>query len=971
MDSGLGGLIGSGARNQVTDCSWDVNISGQTDSEGGVGKTTSQLRTPTGYSGIYEGWNLDTDGNARSDDPWDFGSSAQYPVLKVDGPDSDTTATWQEFGNQRTVPDAPGEVVLTAPSNAQLTVTWTAPAWDGGSDIVAYDVRYILSSADASVDANWTVVDNAWSSGSLTYTTSGLTNSSEYLVQIRGVNAIGDGAWSDYAGTDYDTDNDRLIEVSNLAQLNAIRWDLSGSGSSSNPGYAAAFPDAPSGMGCADNRCRGYELVADLDFDTNDNGVADAGDAYWNDGAGWEPIGVAGTSRFSEYFDGNGHAISNLFINRPNTDYVGLFGGNASGGFIRNMGVESVNITGRDWVGGLVGVTGGGIYDIYTTGTVEGNRGVGGLVGYNAGVITTSYSTVSVAGVEYVGGLVGSLTGVITISYASGSVTGTLIGAGGLVGYAQHGSDAIATYASGSVSGQYLVGSLVGAFQDSEIIASYAYGAVDAPGSSGGFVGNAYRSVVANGYWDTQTTGRERSSGGVGKTTSELRTPVSYSGIYANWILNDSEKYRVLKVEDAWDFGTSAQYPVLKADLWDEDSTATWQEFGDQRTVPGPPSVLATTNAEGTYTVGWTPPERDGGSDVTAYDVRYILTSADPTSDANWTEEGDAWTSGSLEHAIEDLGTDNAYEFQVRAKNTIGNGPWSANARQGRPAKPTGLSPTPKNQRVILSWNDPNDRNIKNYQYRQKAGEEEFGAWEDVPGSDASSTSFIRTGLTNGTEYSFNIRAVNPRGNSPESDPVSATPNLLLPAKPTGLEAEAGHARVTLNWDDPGDSDIESYRYRQKEGEGTFGNWVDIADSGPSTSAHLIKGLTNGVLYTFQVRAQNDAGDGPASDSAEATPLESINANPEFGMDSVILEVSENTPPGGSVGVPVTAIDFESGILTYSLRGPDAPLFEIGGDTGQIVVGVETTLNYQISDRYSVSTPRLWWPPTRSVWLNP
>ena len=92
----------------------------------------------------------------------------------------------------------------------------------------------------------------------------------------------------------YDTDGDGLIEVSNLAQLDAIRYDPLGTGSPSpdnRAAYYGAFPGAVAGMGCPNGDCYGYELVADLDFDTNGSGQADAGDAYWNDGAGWEPIG--------------------------------------------------------------------------------------------------------------------------------------------------------------------------------------------------------------------------------------------------------------------------------------------------------------------------------------------------------------------------------------------------------------------------------------------------------------------------------------------------------------------------------------------------------------------------------------------------------------------------------------------------------------------------------------------------------
>ena len=114
-------------------------------------------------------------------------------------------------------------------------------------------------------------------------------------------------------GGDYDHDDEGLIEVRTLAQLDFIRYDLNGDsmvGIYAIEEYQSAFPGALDGMGCPADGCRGYELAASLDFDTNGNGEADAGDAYWNDGAGWEP----GSS--SPTFDGNRYTIANLYINR-------------------------------------------------------------------------------------------------------------------------------------------------------------------------------------------------------------------------------------------------------------------------------------------------------------------------------------------------------------------------------------------------------------------------------------------------------------------------------------------------------------------------------------------------------------------------------------------------------------------------------------------------------------------------------
>ena len=150
--------------------------------------------------------------------------------------------------------------------------------------------------------------------------------------------------------TSYDTDGDGLIEVSNLTQLNAIRWDLDGDGSPSSnaTGYNAAFPNAVAGMGCPDSGCSGYELVSDLDFDTNGNGRADAGDAYWNDGEGWVPIGDDFEAAFKTFFNGGGHTISNLYIDRRDAKYAGLFGNTGFSGSNSWVGLNN-NIGALPW----------------------------------------------------------------------------------------------------------------------------------------------------------------------------------------------------------------------------------------------------------------------------------------------------------------------------------------------------------------------------------------------------------------------------------------------------------------------------------------------------------------------------------------------------------------------------------------------------------------------------------------------
>ena len=89
-------------------------------------------------------------------------------------------------------------IIATTPGVASLTVTWAAPSMASGTNITAYDLRYIESAASDKSDANWTIVDNAWttSSGALSYQISGLTNGTQYDVQVRAVTADADGLWS-------------------------------------------------------------------------------------------------------------------------------------------------------------------------------------------------------------------------------------------------------------------------------------------------------------------------------------------------------------------------------------------------------------------------------------------------------------------------------------------------------------------------------------------------------------------------------------------------------------------------------------------------------------------------------------------------------------------------------------------------------------------------------------------------------
>ena len=379
---------------------------------------------------------------------------------------------------------------------------------------------------------------------------------------LAGAALLSAGAGAETA-TDYDADGDGLIEVVTLAQLDAMRYDLDGDGAvaaGDEAAYGAAFPGRDAGaegrMGCPSGACGGYELDADLDFDENGDGrITETGDpSYWNGGAGWDPIGESTDDPFDTVFRGNGHTVSHLYVDRPGSDGVGLFGTTGDlGSDISGVGLIGVRVTGGELTGGLAGDAGGPITASWVTGEVTGSYAVGGLAGYSIGDVTACWSSASVSAS-------GDVETEPAVSYTRS--------AGGLVGEFD-GAAMKASYAVGAVSGGQATGGLVGNLAAASVAASWAGGPVAgaAPATSGGLVGaNDINGDVfgeetyAASYWDAGATGQSASAGGSARTWSALRGATDYAGDFAGWNLDldgDGDADR------PWDFGTDRQHPVL------------------------------------------------------------------------------------------------------------------------------------------------------------------------------------------------------------------------------------------------------------------------------------------------------------------------------------------------------------------------------------------------------------------------
>ena len=93
-------------------------------------------------------------------------------------------------------------------------------------------------------------------------------------------------------------------------------------------------------------------------------------------------------------------------------------------------------------------------------------------------------------------------------------------------------------------------------------------------------------------------------------------------------------------------------------------------------------------------------------------------------------------------------------------------------------------------------------------------------------------------------------------------DPPLAVDNSLLPSAPTNLVAEPGDGSATLRWDNPNNTPVDGWQYRQNAGD-----WQEMPDDDAAIDEYIVMGLTNGATYTFEVRTHNAAGWGPASNA--------------------------------------------------------------------------------------------------------
>ncbi len=283
-----------------------------------------------------------------------------------------------------------------------------------------------------------------------------------------------------------------LLMMSGLGLHSQTPVEPSGDGDTNNPYQINTLENLYWIAADASRWNKHYIQTADIDASETSG---------WFGGAGWSPIGNS-ANKFTGTYDGQGHTISGLTINRPGTERIGLFGHVLSiagawpnpgqSAVVSNLGLIDVNITGGSNTGGLAGYiegawnAGSKILQCYVTGMITGGGNTGGLVGYTA---HQSFIENSYTGCE-----------IISNGWGSGGISGAQWGTAGEI---------VNCYSSSVFGGT--------------------------GGGKGGLVGQGNNSVK-NSFWDTQISNISSSAGGTGKTTAEMKTQSTFTDAGWNFI---------------------------------------------------------------------------------------------------------------------------------------------------------------------------------------------------------------------------------------------------------------------------------------------------------------------------------------------------------------------------------------------------------------------------------------------------
>jgi hypothetical protein len=340
----------------------------------------------------------------------------------------------------------------------------------------------------------------------------------------------------------------------------------------------------------------------------------------------------------------------------------------------------------------------------------------------------------------------------------------------------------------------------------------------------------------------------------------------------------------------------------------------------------------------------WTAPQNNGGSNIVRYQLSYGKTNGYqrlweniPNSSANTV----SYTVTGLENDVE-------YTFELRAVNQNYGGGIATSAIRSTPigtaTTPQNFRVSPGNGNVMISWTPPSftGGTITGYEFSFAPSGSYTEDWQEVPNSRASTLSYTITEVTNGVEYTFQVRAINANGPGVATARLNAMPAVNALSAPRSFTASSGNEQVVLSWSAPantGGNAVTKYQYSQLTTAGSP-TWRDIPDSNANTSSFTVTGLTNGTSYFFEVRAVAGSVQGATSGVRIATPAAPI-SDTTTSVDNRASDISTAANNNTGQNITINMLSGSNSIskaVLDSIRGKNVNLILDYGTTGRITI---------------------------------
>ena len=396
-------------------------------------------------------------------------------------------------------------------------------------------------------------------------------------------------------------------------------------------------------------------------------------------------------------------------------------------------------------------------------------------------------------------------------------------------------------------------------------------------------------------------------------TTTYFDTPVAPGTYYC---------YRVR----AYNLFGYSSYPT--SDLLHQNQITT----GSDPKPAAPSGLTATANSPSQVTVQWV----DNSTDEFSFDIERS------TGGGAFVQVGSA-PADATSYIDASVTAGTTYSYRVSAANDVGTSAYTASATVTTPVP---LPATPGNpiatanssSQITLTWVDASS-NETGFSIEQSTS---GGAYAVVATVGANVTSYVNTGLSASTTYTYRVRASNTGGYSAYSPTTSGTTFVPVPATPGNPVAIANSSsQITLTWVDASSNET-GFSIERSPGGGAY---VVAGTVGANVTSFVDTGLSGSTTYTYRLRASNVGGFSAYSATVFATTLVPVPATPSSPIATA----------NSSSQITLSWVDASSNETGFSIERSTGGAYAVVGTVSANVTSyINTGLNSSTTYTYRV-----------------